>query len=383
MRLLIAIILCSQVGFAFEPADSTHGIFTKAWAYPDLPDAVIIKALAAKHSLQDGVDSIKQFENINGMACDKHDNLYVWDEKPKQKQNLSKVENCDKESLKNEHKILWKFSSAGKVLFKKNFYSGSEKGCINTVMGALAVSDDGLICLGDFVTCSVTILDSNGNFINRFNTIIKPVHIAFGKDNSIYVTGFEMLYNGPLIYHFSPSGTFLGKFCERDKISDKNKFTGNTGRLFVDSDGIVYYAFSYPYRIAVFLPDGAKKQIIERDVDYIKAPEKIVNIVDTTKAKYTHYADKQTSGLNGITVWDNKYLAVISYSNFYATDWNIDILDRNGKFIFSIPNGELLYKFSICDWSTDTKGCVYFNIKTNVGNMIVKYKINFNKFKLM
>jgi hypothetical protein len=292
---------------------------------------------------------VRQIAHIRGLTCDNSDNLYAWDE---------------------EYHTVWKFSSTGKIIFKKIFGSGECDSCINVAKDAFAVSGDGLICIGGFMKKTLTILDSNGNFKNRFKIKLVPNSVTFGKDNSIYVTGFPFTYRGPIIHHYSLTGEFLGSFCERDEITELNKLNGYSGRLITDSNGDIYYASFYPYRIGVYSPEGKQEKIIERKVEGFVGMESKVN------ANKNHQI---SSGLRGVNILNNKYITVISALNAASKNWSLDFFDVEGKYKFSIPNSKLPNYFYMGSWAADSKGFIYFTIEAHDDTFIVKYKIDYDK----
>lgn len=330
-------------------SESTQ-LFTKLWTYPNLPDSLLNFNADEKHIAQVcqilPPDSIQTFGNIRGLGCDKDDNLYIWDD---------------------GYLALWKFSSDGKKIWRKKYSKGNEEGSFNSVKGAFAVSQNGKICVGDFQTKSLTVFDSNGNIINKFNLDMFPASITFGNDESVYVAGFEMSYKGPLIHHYSITGEFFGSFCERDESSKLVMMTGNSGRLISDVNGNIYYSFFYPYRIEKYSSDGKLLNKINRNIENFKAPSREEMMINWT------------SGLRGIITLPNDMLAINVVINNDENNWGIDIFDSEGNWLKNIPHEEMPNKFMARYWAIDLKNNIYFDIFTKTEPVIIKYKFNLEK----
>ena len=335
-----------------ESSVETLALLTKEWAYPDLPDSLLNYYADNTHIAQVcqvlPPDSLQTFGNIRGMGCDKYDNLFIWDD---------------------GYLALWKFSSNGEKIWRKKFNKGNEEGAFNSVKGAFAVSRNGQICIGDFQTKSLTILDSDGNYKNKFNVGMFPATITFGKDESIYVAGFEMSYKGPLIHHYSDTGEFLSSFCERDESSKLVMMTGNSGRLITDIDGNIYYSFFYPYKIEKYSPEGKFIKTLKREIDNFQSPYREEMMV------------KWTSGLRGITTFPSNLIGVAVVLDNDKQNWGIDFFNTEGEWLkyFSNNENDFPNKFRFRYWIADSKGNIYFDIFTKTEPVVVKYHVNFNK----
>lgn len=202
-KILVLIVLILSFAAAVSAQDKQLNIFTKAWVYPDIPESKIKNDLieTARAAVCQALpsDSLRVFGNIRGMGFDKNDNLYVWDD---------------------GYQALWKFLSDGKKSWRKKYEKdGKAEGTFINVGPAFAVAEDGQICLGDKGNRTISLLDSSGKFIRRFKVEMMPAAITFGKDGSVYVTGFGFTYKGDLVQHFSSGGEFLGAFCKREADS--------------------------------------------------------------------------------------------------------------------------------------------------------------------
>lgn len=350
MMYLLLIPLIAGCGSQNDSSGESQILFTKQWSYPALPDSLLNYNADEQHIQQVcqvlPPDSLRTFGNIRGMGCDKNDNLYIWDD---------------------GYLALWKFSSNGEKIWRKKYSKGNEEECLNSVKGAFAVSQNGKICVGDFQTKSLTILDNDGNFMNKFKVNMLPATITFGNDESVYVAGFEMSYKGPLIHHYSNTGEFLGSFCERDDSSKLVMMTGNSGRLSSDTNGNIYYSFFYPYRIRKYTQDGRLLNEINRDIENFKAPSREGMMV------------KWTSGLRGIMTLPNDMLGTNVVYNQDEKNWVIDIFDSEGNWLKSIPHGELPNRFMARYWAVDSKNNIYFDIFAKTEPVVVKYKFNLDK----
>ena len=364
MRVLFILILLASFNLAFPQSSNSSKIFTKIWTMPNYPDTVLNTPLGVEDKGSCRVyfpDSNSIFSVINGMACDKEDNLYLWE----------------------DIKTIWKFSSTGEKIFKIKASQGETEDSNKFFSkSAFAVSNDGLICLGErsgnIKYGALVIFDKNGNFQRRIKIKVMPATVTFGLDNSIYVAGFEMLYKGPIVQHYSLSGKFIGSFCGRDAISERNNKTGNAGKLYTDSAGRIYYAFFCPYRVKVFSATGDSVKTIERNIAGMK---EALNVVQTNGANHKIYSSTPNFALRGVTVLDENNIATASFGNLSKNEWNIDLFDIAGKYKCSIPNSALPDSFSFQQWAHDSKGDVYFNIGTYKGFAVVKYKIDQDKLK--
>jgi outer membrane protein assembly factor BamB len=333
--------------------NSSH-IFSKAWVYPDIPENIIINNIIDENNNPAcpvlPPDSMRAFGNISGMAFDSNDNLYVWDD---------------------GYLALWKFTPDGKRSWRRKFVKdGNAEGTFKYVGLAFAVSDDGQVCLGDKSNKTLSLLDSSGNFIRRFKVDMMPGTITFGKDGSLYVTGFAFTYSGDLVRHYSATGQLLGSFCKRlgDKAID---WSGNSGHLTTDKDGNIYFAHFYPYKIEKFSKDGVPLKTIERKSDNFIAPKFVSGDGRTTV--------ESQSGLRGLTYIPQGYLSVIASQNVKKKLWTMDLIDLEGNIKASLSSKEYPIDFWCRYSACDSKGNLYYDLSSKTDPVIVKYNVNYDE----
>jgi hypothetical protein len=323
--------------------------FIEEWIFPNIPDS-LIKPLTLETGIKNTcslllLDSIRAFGNIRGMSCDENDNLYVWDD---------------------GYLALWKFSCHGEKLWRKKFEKGNNDGEFNNVGPAFAVSRKGKICLGDKGNKTITILASNGNFIKRFKVDMWPATITFGKDESIYIAGFPMSYQGNLVQHYDIDGIFINSFCERKNMTREVMFSGNSGRLSTDEEGNIYYAYFYPYQIEKYSKTGKLLNIIESNEDEFIAPRMENGMIASP------------SGLKGLINIPKNYLAVVVYENINSGNWRIDFY-HSDKIIKKLFSDKVLpINFSYRYSAVDSKGNLYFDLFAKPEPVIIKYKIDYS-----
>jgi|GEM_PF-3257063 len=354
MQKFLCIFLLGFTAFTFSQDKDFSNAFKYVWALPNYPDSVLNVSHNKEVSGACPVffpDSNSIFSRISVMQCDAEDNLYTYD--------------VD---------YIRKFSPEGKMLFKKDMKDYSETGSgMSAQKNTFAITSNGMMCFAESGPSigkggRIVFLDSTGRLIKRININIVPGNIAIGTDSSVYVTGFNMLTQGPLIQHYSFNGEFLGAFCQRDAVIKKNRMSGSSGRLFVNNNGNVYYAFSYPFRVGIFSSKGDSIKVTDRKVPGMKG---------ATSAADRTILDNSLQ--RGIGIIDNKYIVVVSYLQINKNDWNIDLYTIEGKYLNSIPSSVLPQSFFFKSWTFDSKGNVYFNIETYKGHAVIKYKLNLPK----
>jgi len=350
---IFSVILFGISSPLYSQSSGGRNIFSKKWVYPDTPDSLIKPViLGLKKNGSSSVhqnDSAKVFSNIAGMGCDKNDNLYVWDA---------------------GYLALWKFSPDGTKLWRDLYKNGKGDGEFINAGPAFAVSKNGKICIGDKVAKTITILDGSGNFISKFKVDMMPSSAAFGNDESLYITGFPFTYKGDLIQHYDINGKYLDSFGERKDMTKEVMWSGNSGKLSVDKDGNICFAWFYPYRVEKYSPAGQLLSTIENKDDEFTAP-KYVTVDNRETVDWT-------SGLRGIINIDKNYMAVIAEPDKNTGNWRIDLYNSDKLCGEILSDKDMPFNFSYRFSAIDSKGNLYFDVLTESGSIIIKYDVAYS-----
>jgi len=320
-------------------------MFTKIWKYPAIENPY--KAGKASPITVEEVtactivppESLGYLGWVRGLGCDSLGNLYIWDD---------------------AYTAVWKFSSTGKLLWRNKYDSSHSIAQIHAVRGAFAVSASGEVCIGDFPTQRLIVLDDAGNVVHNFKIAIKPGTVTFGQDGSLYVAGFGFMYQGPYIYRYSAKGELIRQFCDRDSLSRLGDWSGNTGRLATDRHGNIYYGFYYPYRVVKFSSEGDSIMSISRSVPQLEPPKQIGGVI------------RSKAGLRGLLILPDETIVVELFTD--STVWGFDLYSPRGEWLKYISGVELPDKIWYRYWAMDPQYNFYFDIPSKEWQEVVKYK---------
>jgi hypothetical protein len=329
---------------------------SQAWVYPIINESLIkpfvFEANVTQNCQELPPDSVRIFGNIRGLACDRNDNLYVWDD---------------------GYQALWKFTSEGNKLWRKKYPKGTGDAEFLNVGPAFAVSKNGELCLGDKQNKTITLMDSSGEFKNKFKLNMLPASITFGLDGTLYIEGFQMSYSGNIIHHYSSSGKFLGSFCERKDTSFLARFSGNCGRLITDHAGNIIYSHSFPYFVEIFSPDGHLMKTIERAIEGLSGPTLDTNII--TPSGQRGKIVNSHSALKGLTLFNDQCFFVAVMMEQDSNKWGLDFFSFTGNFQKTLSVAQFPKPFWYRYSTADSEGNVYFDLTTQSDPIIVKYHI--------
>ncbi len=342
--ILVGLFMVVSEGLPRQASSKAGVPFMKAWKYPAIENPykkqapVVVEEVNACTILPP--ESLLYIGWVRGLGCDSNGNLYIWDD---------------------GYTALWKLSPSGTVLWKNKYDSVHSNAQIRGVRGAFAVSPGGQVCIGDFPSQRLILLDSSGTITSNFKIAIKPAAVTFGKDGSLFVSGFGFMYQGPYVLEYSAQGVLMRRFCERDSLSRLADWSGNSGKLATDSDGNVYYSFFYPYRIMKFSPNGDLVKTITRTVAELKPPSQVGGVMIAK------------TGIRGLLTLPDNTLAVQVFLD--KTIWRYDIFSTNGEWLRQVSWSELPDEFWFRYWAADPRGNVYFDMSSKEWQEVVKYKI--------
>ena len=210
------------------------------------------------------------------------------------------------------------------------------------------------IYIGDLNLKRITVFNSQGELIKTLKTDIQLADVIVDENKKIYITGFFDFSDYRIYKYDFISGKLESSFCNSRKETKNVATVGESGKLYLDPKGNIYFSFCYPYEIRKFKPNGELIDSFARYAKFFYTPMKKDKITGGYKFIATN---RRISGFH-----DNKIICVIRHLD---RENNIrffffDIFDDNGQWLLSFPSSDLDSDW-VRNFTTDSFGNIYLD----------------------